>query len=154
DEPDPHRHPGEIQWLTYITSHLAPAVAHGGYRFQLWDDRRIDGGGDWRADIDAALKHCTVGILLVSRHSLSSRFILDVEMQHILERHRAGGAHLYPIVITPTDLGAAPWLLKFNLKPANGIALSEYSDARRDKVMSDLAAEIRTIVERRAGLPA
>lgn len=148
DEPDQFLHPGETRWLTYVSSHLKPAAAHG--KLELWDDRRIDGGGNWRAEIDDALDRCAVCVFLVSRHSLSSRFIRDVEMKRMLERHYAGGAHLYPIVITACDLGAAPWLLKLNLRPTNGTALKLYDEGPRDKIMSDLAAEIRQIIERAA----
>ena len=83
DEPDLLLNPEATQWLSYIKSHLGPSVAHG--QLELWDDRRIDGGGDWRAEIDDALNRCAVCILLVSRHSLSSRFILDVEMKRMLD---------------------------------------------------------------------
>jgi hypothetical protein len=121
DEPDRFLQPGETRWLSYVKSFLDPAETHG--RVELWDDRRIDGGGDWRGDINEALERCAVCVFLVSRHSLSSHFILDVEMKRMLERHHARGAHLYPIVITSTDLGVAPWLLKLNLKPTNGTAL-------------------------------
>jgi hypothetical protein len=151
DEPDPFLQPGETRWLSYVKSFLDPAETHG--VVELWDDRRIDGGGDWRADIDEALERCAVCIFLVSRHSLSSRFILDVEMKRMLERHHARGAHLYPVVITSTDLGVAPWLLKLNLKPTNGTALELYDTGPRNKVMADLAAEIRQIIERTATEP-
>jgi tetratricopeptide (TPR) repeat protein len=148
DEPDRFLQPGEFQWLSYVKSFLDPAETHG--LVKLWDDRRIDGGGDWRAEIDEALEQCAVCVFLVSRYSLSSRFILDVEMKSMLERHHARGAHLYPIVITSTDLGVAPWLRKLNLKPTNGTALDLYDIGPRNKVMADLAAEIRMIVERAA----
>jgi hypothetical protein len=149
DEPDLLLHPGEDQWLSFVTSHLKPYAAH--YKLELWDDRRIDGGANWRAEIDGALDRCAVCVFLVSRHSLSSRFILDVEMKRILERHQDEGAYLYPIVITPVDLRAAPWLHKLNLRPTNGVALELYDrGGRRNKVMSDLAAEIHGIIERTA----
>jgi AAA ATPase domain/TIR domain len=148
DEPDPFLQPGEFQWLSYVKSFLDPAETYG--LVKLWDDRRIDGGGEWRAEIDEALEQCAVCVFLVSRYSLSSRFILDVEMKRMLERHHARGAHLYPIVITSTDLGVAPWLRKLNLKPTNGTALDLYEIGPRNKVMADLAAEIRKIVERAA----
>jgi hypothetical protein len=89
DEPDPVLQPAADRWLTFVTSHLGPAQAHG--HLKTWDDRAIEGGGDWRRQIDDALSQCIVCILLVSRHSLTSRFILDVEMKKMLERHRARG---------------------------------------------------------------
>jgi hypothetical protein len=146
DEPDALLDPRADGWLTFVTSHLKPAAVHG--KLEVWDDRRIDGGGDWRAEIDEALNRCAVCVLLVSRHSLSSRFILDVEMKRMLERHQHDGTHLYPIVITSVDLGVAPWLRKLNLRPTNGTALELYDPGPRNKVMSDLAAEIRRIIER------
>jgi TIR domain len=146
DEPDQYLEPGEIRWLTYVRSFLEPAAANGA--IQLWDDRRIEGGGIWRTEIKDALERCTACVFLVSRHSLSSSFILDVEMKRMLERHHARGAHLYPIVITSTDLGTAPWLQALNLKPKNAVALELYAPGPRNKIMSELAAEIREVIER------
>ena len=71
----------------------------------------------------------------------------------MLELHYSGGAHLYPIVITSVDIGAAPWLLNLNLKPKNGTALEMYPKPQRNKVMSDLAAEIRNILQRFSSAP-
>jgi hypothetical protein len=92
DEPDPFLQPGETRWLSYVRSFIDPAAAHG--LVEPWDDRRIDGGGNWRAEINDALERCTVCVFLVSRHSLSSRFILDVEMKRMLERHHKRRASL------------------------------------------------------------
>ncbi len=146
DEPDRYLAPSETRWLTYVKSFLEPAEANG--LLELWNDRRIDGGGNWRVEIQNALERCAVCVLLVSRFSLSSRFILDIEIKRMLERHYARGAHIYPILITSTDLGVAPWLLELNLKPTNAIALELYDLGPRNKVMSELAAEIRAILER------
>jgi tetratricopeptide (TPR) repeat protein len=144
DEPDIALYPNANRWLTFVTSHLGPAEAHG--HLELWDDRSIEGGGDWKKQIDDALSRCAVCILLVSRHSLTSRFILDVEMRQILERHYARGAQLYPIVITACDVDAAKWLLDLNLRPRDGVALEVYSDAQRNSVMAALAKEMRNLV--------
>src|SRR5437016_4934667 len=136
DEADPHLEPDGERWLTFVKSHLGPAVAHG--HLELWDDRKIEGGGHWLKEIDDALNACAVCIFLVSRHSLTSRFILDVEIRKMLERHYARGAHLYPIVITSCDIDSAEWLKKLNLKPRDGTALELYPPAQRNKVMADL----------------
>jgi hypothetical protein len=75
---------------------------------ELWDDNRIDGGNEWREEIDRALERCDICILLVSRYSLSSRFILDVEMKCILERHRETGRISIPSSSRPRTLIALP----------------------------------------------
>jgi len=143
DEADPVRDPNGERWLSFVTSHLGPAQAHG--HIEIWDDRRIEGGADWRAEIDRKLNKCAVCILLVSRHSLTSRFILDVEVKRILERRASEGIRFYPLVITSCDLQAANWLMNFNLRPRNGTAIELYSSAERNKIMADIAKEIRQI---------
>jgi hypothetical protein len=55
--------------------------------FETWDDRRIEGGANWAKEIDTALLECAAFILLVSRHSLVSSFILNREIQAALEAH-------------------------------------------------------------------
>jgi hypothetical protein len=137
DEPDQFLEPGEVRWLTYVRSFLEPAATNG--LVEVWDDRRIDGGGLWRKDINEALERCTVCVFLVSRHSLSSQFICDIEMKRMIERHHARGAHLFPILISSTDLGIAPWLMALNLKPSNKTPLELYERGPRNKLMSELA---------------
>src|SRR3954452_8422674 len=83
DEPEKPRD-DEPKWRTYVQSHLQPAVKNG--IWDLWVDHDIGGGADWRAEIDRKLNTCDICILLVSRHALSSDFILDVEVKRMLER--------------------------------------------------------------------
>jgi hypothetical protein len=148
DEPDELLHPNAERWLTFVKSHLGPAVAHG--HFETWDDRVIEAGGNWKKEIDNALSTCAVCILLVSRHFLNSPFILDVEMKAILERHHAKDVQLFPIIITACDLEAANWLMKFNLRPRDGRAIESYAPAQRNEIMASLAREIRSIADRQS----
>jgi hypothetical protein len=73
------------RWLDFVQGHLQ--VAGTNDHFEASDDRRIGGGADWAAEIDAVLWMCSAFILLVSRHSLVSSFILKQESQS-----RAGSA--------------------------------------------------------------
>jgi TIR domain len=83
---EPERTPdGDIRWLTEIQGYLVPA-ANG--TFELWTDEDIAGGADWEKDIKAKLATCDICILLVSRHSLASKYVIEVEIETILERQR------------------------------------------------------------------
>jgi TIR domain len=135
----------DSKWRDFVQGHLAPATTHG--HFETWDDRRIDAGVDWKAEIDAALWKCVAFILLVSRYSLASRFILDEEVKAALEAHWTRGVQIYPIVVTACDIQAVPWLARMNLRPRDAKPLALYPPARRDEVMATLAAEIRRIIE-------
>ena len=101
DEPDQPQ-PGEVRWLTEIQSYLSPALKHGcSVTYELWDDRQIAGGNGWRAEIGAKLASCTICILLLSRHSLNSDFVIKVEVETIQARQRRGeNVQLFPIVLS------------------------------------------------------
>src|SRR5437870_4147148 len=85
---EPERAPeGDVHWLTELQAYLAPA-ANG--TFELWTDEDIDGGADWEKDIKTKLAVCDICILLVSRHSLASKYVMEVEIETIRERQRLG----------------------------------------------------------------
>lgn len=66
------------------------------------------GGGDWQAEIDAALAKADIAVLLISRHFLTSDFILDHEVQTMLQRHASQDLALYPILISDCTWDRAP----------------------------------------------
>jgi hypothetical protein len=133
------------KWLEFVQGHLQVAVTNG--HFETWDDRRIEGGGDWAKEIDAALRKCAAFILLVSRHSLVSKFILNQEVRDALDAHSSRGVKIYPIIVGAVDIAAVPWLKKMNIRPRDAKALALYTPAKRDEVMASLASEIRDIVQ-------
>ena len=142
DEP---KDPGgnDIRWLTLVQSHLAPAMKHGIY--ELWVDEDIPGGGEWRKEIVEKLHGCDVCILLVSRHSLASDFIIDIEIDIMLKRKKTDAVDIFPIVLTPCAIGAVPWLREINLRPPNGQPLSDFSENDRHKQLAAIAEEVTGI---------
>jgi tetratricopeptide (TPR) repeat protein len=144
DEP---KNPGpkDERWLTFVQSHLQPAVKHGIY--DLWVDEDIPGGGAWRTEITKKLEECDVCVLLVSRHSLASDFIIDVEVETLRKRKEKGEAEIFPIVLTPCAVKTAPWIREINLRPPNGQPLSDFEDNERHKQMAAIAEEIAGIAE-------
>ncbi|HEX8165414.1 MAG TPA: TIR domain-containing protein [Beijerinckiaceae bacterium] len=147
---EPERTPeGDIPWRTEILSYLAPA-ANG--IFELWTDEEIAGGADWERDIKTKLAACDICILLVSRHSLASRYVIDVEIETILERQRQGhNVQLYPIVLSPFPQAAAPpSLLALNLRPRLDKPLSGFSRHNRAVEISKMGDEIVRILGQKA----
>jgi hypothetical protein len=145
DEPE-RPGPNEECWLTFVQSHLQPAVKHGIY--DLWVDEDIPGGGAWREDITKKLDECDVCVLLVSRHSLASDFIIDVEIETLRNRREKGEVEIFPIVLTPCAVQTAPWIREINLRPPNGRPLSDFRVNERHKQMALIAAEIAALAER------
>lgn len=135
-----YSHQDETPWKGFVVSHLEVAERQG--VFDVWDDRRIKGGGNWQGEIDAALAKADIAVLLISRHFLTSDFILDHEVQTMLQRHARQDLALYPILISDCTWDKVPWLHALNIRPIDGTPLNSFDEAERDQVMTDLASEI------------
>jgi hypothetical protein len=144
DEPTQPQ-PGEVRWLSEIQSYLSPALKHGcPAAYELWDDREITGGSDWRAEIQKKLATCTICILLLSRHSLHSDFVLKVEVETIQERQRRGeNVQLFPIVVSRfADSSIPAFLSTVQFRPDLKTPLSGMSGYAREEAISKIADEI------------
>jgi hypothetical protein len=116
---------GEIRWLSFVTGYLRPAIKHGAV--DLWLDRLMPGGADWEREIEQKLRAYDVFLLLVSRHSLSSEYVVNKEIAIIRERQTKGEAvQFYPLVVTPTPKIALDLVRDQNLRPQNGRPFSDY----------------------------
>lgn len=145
DDPDE----SGVRWLSYVLSHLRlPGTTAD---IEPWADENLRGGQDWEARIMAALDSCDIFVLLVSRHALTSSFIMDREVPRILRRQAESGSSeyplLFPILITDcAQLAHVDWSRRPQLRPKNRKALSTFKLSgegnERDPVMAAIAREI------------
>src|SRR5271165_454984 len=141
---------GEIKWLSFVTGYLRPAVKHGAV--DIWVDRLMRGGDSVDPEIERKLRACDIFILLVTRHSLSSDYIVDKEIAVIRERQAKGEAvHFYPLVLTPTPKAGLDVVRDKNLRPPDGKPLSSYREYERWEKMNEAADEIAAIAAEIAG---
>jgi hypothetical protein len=125
DEPE-RPGPDEIKWLSFVTGYLRPAVKHGAV--EIWLDEMMQGGADWECEIERKLHACDVFILLVSRHSMASDYVVDKEIAVIRERQANGEeVHFYPLLLTPTPKIALEKVRDKNMRPQDGTPLSDFS---------------------------
>src|SRR5271165_5905239 len=149
DEPEKPTE-GEIKWLSFVTGYLRPAVKHGAV--EIWIDRLMRGGDNADPEIERKLRACDIFVLLVSRHSLSSDYVVDKEIAIIRERQAKGDAvHFYPLVLTPTPKIALNLVRDKNLRPRDGKPFSDYSLNERYRHMAGAADEIAEIAAEIAG---
>jgi hypothetical protein len=107
---------GEVKWLSFVTGYLRPAMKHGAV--DLWLDQLMPGGADCGPEIEQKLRACDVFLLLVSRHSLSSDYVVDKEIALIRKRQANGEAvHFYPLVLTLTPKIALDLISDKNMRP-------------------------------------
>jgi hypothetical protein len=91
------------EWKDRILLRLS--VAQKQEPFDVWDDRRIEGGEDWFEAITSAIEAGCVGILLDSANSITSSFILKEEVPRLIEKHGAGKLTTYiPYPLSPASL--------------------------------------------------
>lgn len=87
--------PFKDQLLTHL------AILRRKNLLKSWTDRQIDGGGDWRFEIDQAMDGCHLALLLISPAFLASDFIQTEEMLRLLARREGEGIRVVPIILRP-----------------------------------------------------
>ena len=124
DEPEKPAE-GEVKWLSFVTGYLRPAIKHGAV--ELWLDRLMPGGADWEREIGEKLRACDMFILLVSRNSLSSDYVVDKEIAIIRERQASGEAGLFLSIDSDSDAeDRARSGARKNLRPRDGKPFSTF----------------------------
>jgi len=132
-------------WKDRLVSHLG-VLQHEGLLDQ-WDDRRIDAGEDWEKEIEEAMAKASVAILLVSRHFLTSNFILEKEVPCLMERRKKEGVHIFPIIAEPCAWRQVKWLSRMNLRPKDGKPLSGGNEYQIDTDLTAIAEEVAAIIK-------
>src|SRR6202044_1587630 len=113
---------------------------------------------DWDPEIERKLRACDIFVLLVSRHSLSSDYIVDKEIAIIRDRQAKGeDVWFYPLLLTPTPKIALDLVRDKNLRPRGGKPVSAYPPEDREGLMLEAVREIdeiaRKIMARKSAAP-
>ena len=121
---------------------------------QLWTDRRITAGTEWKDQIDENLERADLIMLLVSADFMNSDYCYDIELKRALERHEAKEARVVPIIVRKVAWHSAPFG-KLQALPANGKVVDRGGgpasrDAAWAEVAEGLEKALREIAEARA----
>lgn len=129
-------------WKEQVESFLKLLKRQKLLDFEIWDDRDIDYGDNWREKIDEAMENAKVAVLLVSKHFLNSDFINDVELPFFLERLRNEAVQVLPVIVAPCPVQLIPWLDALQRFPPDDRTLLGMSEADQEQHLSDLAVEV------------
>jgi tetratricopeptide (TPR) repeat protein len=132
-------------WKDRLVTHLGVLQREG--LLDTWDDRRIGAGANWYEAIQQAIERASIAILLISADFLTSKFILEQEVPHLLERRQAEGLHIVPVIVWPCPWKRVSWLSSIQSRPKDGRALSA---GKKHQIEADLAAiadEVITLIE-------
>lgn len=90
----------------------------------IWNDRKIGVGAEWRGAIDDNLEAADIILLLVSADFLASDYCFDVEIERAMQKHQEKSAVVIPVSLRPCDSNGADFMkLGYPLKPGQNQAL-------------------------------
>ena len=139
-----YSHKDEV-WKDRLQEQLG-ALAREGY-FSVWDDRQVELGGDWFAEIKRELNQAKVAIMLISASFLNSSFILAKEIPIMLSRRKQDGMLLIPLVIRPCAWQDIPWLSVIPGGYKDNVPLSKLSKHKREEAFAELTRKIKVHID-------
>ena len=134
----------DASWLDRLQVHLKPLEREG--LVDLWSDRRIEIGDQWRKEIEAALARARVALLLVSGDFIASDFIQEVELSELLKAAEQGGCRIIPILVRPSLFMETPSLSRFQHVNPGDITLSEMSPEKSERILANTAKSLMTLL--------
>ncbi len=137
-----YSHHDEI-WKERLVSQLRVLALEG--TLDVWDDRRIEAGDEWRAEIDRAITNASIAVLLISPDFLTSKFIRENELTSILHR-RSGGLRVIPLITRPCAWQVVKVLQGLQARPRDGRPLSGGTEHQIDADLANLALEINALL--------
>jgi hypothetical protein len=91
----------DSKFLSELHEHLAPYIRLAD--ITVWDDTRLRGGDEWRAEIQKALTSAQVAICLVSHSFRASTFIAQNELPPLLRATKSKGLVILPVIVGTCD---------------------------------------------------
>jgi hypothetical protein len=131
----------DADWCEEVVTMAAPLMRYGG--LQSFSDSDIAAGSAWRSTIRKALDKSAAAVLLVSRHALSSKFIMDTELPYILTARKDRGLVLLWILVSDCLFEKTP-LEPIQAALPTSAPLEGMSRADRSKALKKLCEKIDT----------
>jgi hypothetical protein len=128
------------EYMDRILIHLKPLETKE--LIDVWVDKEIKAGDDWKNEIEKALQNSNVAVLLISADYLASDFIVQNELPPLLENAMKKGTRIIPVIIKPCGFTRDSNLKAFqaiNDPKEPIISLWEY---KREEIYEKLVEEI------------
>ena len=113
-------------------------------KINTWQDRDIEAGTEWAAEIKAQLEKAQIILLLVTSNFLASDYCYETEMQRAVQRHHAGTARVIPIILKPCGWKYSDFK-GLQALPKDGKPVTSWRD--REEALFDIEIGIRQVVE-------
>jgi TIR domain len=111
----------------------------------LWHDRQIGAGKEWKGQIDAHLDAAEIILLLISPDFMASDYCHDVEMKRAMERHNNREVRVIPVILRHVDNWRSAPFAKLLAVPKDGKPIKSWTD--QDEAFVDVTRQIRLAAE-------
>lgn len=119
----------------------------------VWSDRDIEAGDDWKQRIDDNLERADITLLLVSADFNASDYCREKEMKRAIERDKNREGVVIPVIVRDTNLNEAPFAsLQYLPEGGKAVALwGEHRDSAWRNVSEGIEKVARQIRVSRGG---
>ncbi len=131
----------DLEYLKEMRSALAPLIRL--QKLQLWHDRDINAGDEWREVLFKQLDEADIVICLVSADFVASDFCYQKEFGMALEAHRRGEKTIVPVKLRKTDWQDLP-IAELQGVPGEWIT----SAKNKDEAWTQVSASLRPALDR------
>jgi TIR domain. len=111
---------------------------------EIWHDRMIEAGDEWKQKIDENLERADIVLLLVSADFIASDYCYEIEMKRALECHEKGEARVVPVIVRDVNWTHAPFG-KLQALPKDGLAVTKWPD--KDSAWRNVSGGIERVIE-------
>jgi TIR domain len=136
----------DAQWLERLQVHLRPLVRES--TIEVWNDKLINPGASWEAEIQSALAKSKVAILLISADFLASDFIASNELPRLLHAAEEDGATIIPVIVSPSYFLNMEKLARFQAVNDPSKPLVSMTKGEQEAVFVKLAELVESAVGR------
>lgn len=131
------------KYLDILLNHLN--YLERNYKFNVWSDKKLEVGEDWKKRIEIELKTCDIALLLISTNFLISEFILEEELPILLNNAQKEGTKIIPIIVNHCMFDDFNKLSKLQALNNPSCPLEDLSESDINKLFKDLTKKIKDI---------
>lgn len=136
----------DTEWLEEVKTHIKPLERY--YGIEEWDDKKLRTSDRWKVEISKVLNEATIAILLVSPYFVASDFIVNNELQPLLENANKKGVKIMPVMVSPCETLEESGLLYYQASNGPDKTLIEMNKGEVHRTLSKLVKDIKSIIEK------
>jgi TIR domain len=139
---------GDEAWFKELQARLVPLQRRHG--FEVWDDKHLQPGQDWHAEIQKALGETKLALLLVSPNFIRSEYIDKHELKPLQDAHANGeGVTVAPLYLRNADVDDYPFITRLQglNDPAKPLERLKEKQADLDDEFVAISRKIKALMQ-------